>query len=479
VAACAKPPVQGNRRVAILPFENLTGDASLDWVRAAGPAMLGEELAGSRTNPVVANSLVDARLENATDVLHTYYTKERGALLITAEVEDRRTRRIQPVAAAGATLLAEVGDLTRNLDPQARAFSTTNAAATEAWGRGDYEKAVALDPDFGTAWASLVKTLAESGKADQAIAAADQALARKSLRSDWSRGELRALVATLRNDYSARANALTDLANSTPRDLAALAAAAQAQTMARNFREAAELYRRLRVLSPANPAILNSLGYAEGFSGNVEAAAQIMQDYAKLPDSQVNAHDSLGEIYFMNGRFREAEQEFLKASSLDPHFLNGAPAVKAAYAHWLGGDLPGADAMIQKIVVPLAGNNASLAVWRQATWLYATGRQDQAIAILMRAQADPRLQRQLTLWQNVSRLPTDLDKLRAAYFSTPPGQDGVERVLYGASLVAAGKDGDARAILTRWPLPEASREPELESLIFPKYIELRKKLHLK
>jgi hypothetical protein len=185
----------------------------------------------------------------------------------------------------------------------------------------------------------------------------------------------------------------------------------------------------------------------------------------------------------MNGRFREAEADFLKASSLNPNFLNGAPAVKAAYAHWLGGDLPGADAMIQKAVTPLVTNNPPAALWRQATWLYATGRQDQGIAMLMRAapglRSDPRLQRQLGLWQNIARLPTDVDKLRTAYFSVPPGQDGVERVLYGAALVAAGKDADAKAILTRWPVPENTREPEFDCVIFPKYLELRKKLQLK
>ena len=102
--------------------------------------------------------------------------------------------------------------------------------------------------------------------------------------------------------------------------------------------------------------------------------------------------------------------------------------------------------------------------------------------MLMRAPADlrgdARLQRQLGLWQNLARLPTDVDKLRAAYFSVPPGQDGVEHV-YGAALAAAGKEVDAKAILTRWPVPENTREPEFDSVIFPKYLELRKQLQLK
>ncbi len=134
--------------------------------------------------------------------------------------------------------------------------------------------------------------------------------------------------------------------------------------------------------------------------------------------------------------------------------------------------------MIQKAVTPLLKNSPPQALWRQATWLYATGRQDQAVAMLMHASADDRIRRQLGLWQNVSRLPSDPDKLRTAYFSTPPGQDSTVRVLYAAALVQAGKDADARTILSRWPLPEASREPEFDSVIYPKYLELRKKLQL-
>ena len=86
--------------------------------------------------------------------------------------------------------------------------------------------------------------------------------------------------------------------------------------------------------------------------------------------------------------------------------------------------------------------------------------------MLMRAaldvRGDARIQRQLLLWQNVSRLPTDVDKLRTAYFATPPGQDNVERILYAAALVMAGKDADARAMLARWPVLQRNA-PEFDS----------------
>ena len=114
---------------------------------------------------------------------------------------------------------------------------------------------IPISESFG----SSARALAGAGKTDEAGKLADEALARKTLRSDWARGELRALVATIRKDYSGRADALTDLAKSTPTDSSALAAAAEAQTMARNFAAAIDLYTKLRALNPNN-AIANLLG---------------------------------------------------------------------------------------------------------------------------------------------------------------------------------------------------------------------------
>ena len=486
-SSCAKARQPGDdaagrnivRKIAVLPFENLTGDASLDWVRIAGPTMVSDELAGSaHVMAMGVGTLADARVVGAQQVLHTYFTREHGSLRVNFEIEDTASLRIEPTASGLGTLLAAVENLAHRLDPQAHRFSTSNAAAVEAWGRGEFERAAELDPDFGAAWLSWVRMLAQSGDSEEALRVADRALARKTLRSDWNHGQLRVLIATIRKDFPGRAAALTDLANLAPADTAALAAAAEAQTQARNFQASADLYRKLLAADPSNTVALNSLGYAEGYAGNVEAARKVFDEYGKRPASQVNSHDSLGEVYFMNGRFREAEREFVQVMALDPNFLGGAPMVKAADAHWLAGDLAGADAMFQKYAVIVAKSDVPLAVWRQAAWLFSTGRREQALAMLRKAPPDDRIRRQLAVWNNDVRLPSGLETLQELYAATPPALDGVERILYASALVEARKESDARAILKRWPLPENSSDPEIDTIVFPRYIELRKKLQL-
>lgn len=468
----------------MLPFENLTGDAAFDWVRNAGPAMLGDALTGSaRVIVVGAGTFADARVAGAPQVLHTYFTRERGTNLnsemqMNFEIESTASLRIEPLATKTGTLLAAVDEVAHRFDPQARGFSTSNPAAAEAWGRGDFERAVGLDPDFGAGWLAWARSLAQSGKSDQALAVTDRGLARRTLRSEASRAQLRVLAATIRKDVAERAAALTDLAKLAPADTSALLAAAEAHNLARNFQAAADLYRQALAADPSNANAMNLLGYSEGYAGDLEAARKTFEEYGKRPESRLNAHDSLGEVYFMNGRFREAEREFLEVAALDPNFLGGASFVKAAYAHWLAGDLAGADAMFRKFAATIAAKNVPLAMWREATWLYATGRPDQALATLSKAPADERIRRQLSVWQNPARLPSGLESLRTLYNATPPALDGIERTLYGSALVDAGRTGEARTLLKRWPVPENSAEPEIDTLVFPKYLALRKKLQL-
>jgi len=482
--SCGKAPPAGVRKIAALPFENLTGDPAFDWIRSAGPSILAEELAGSsRVTLRLAGTLADVRNDGIPRVLHTNYTREHGTVRLNFNLEDRSSLRVEPVSTSAsqsqaASLLATIDALAHTLDPQAHVFSSSNAAAVDAWGHGDYAKAVELDPDFGAAWTARVQMLVQSGKAEESLQAADGALARKTLRSDWNRLQLRLAVANIRKDFFARAAALTDMANVTPTDPLALASAAEAQGVARNFPASAQFYAKLWAVDHSDPRVLNSLGYAEGLAGNVDVARKTFDDYSKLPGGQVNAHDSFGEVYFMNGHFKEAEQEFLKAFNLDPKFIGGAAAVKAAYAHWLAGDLPGADAMLQKYVATLVKQNPSLAIWRQATWLYSTGRQDQALAMLLKSPADDIIRRQLAVWQNLNRLPSSVEALKPLYESSAPAADGLARVLYASALLNAGKAEEARALLQRWPLPESGGDPTLESIVFPKYLELRKKLQI-
>ena len=476
LAACSRTPPRAVERIAILPFDNLTGDATLDWVNVAGPAMLTQELSGaSHVLAVRVSTAGKAALEGATQLLHCTFTQRGGALEISYALEDARRHRMVATGSAPGTVLFAVSTLARTLDVGAQPFSTPSADAAAAWGHGDFERAVMLDPDFGAAWESWVAQVQQSGKADEAEAIAERALARSSLRTPLNKAQIQLSSALLRKDETARIAALTELARLTPHDSGTVMALAEIEQRHRRFPAAEQLYRQALAIDPENGAALNGLGYAQGEDGDLDGAKKTLEQYGQKPEQAINALDSLGEVHFMNGRFADAEKYFTQATSRQANFLNGAPFMKAAYAHWLGGDLAGADAMMQKY---LSSQNAQQLVWRQAVWLYATGRREQALAMLDKTPAEQAaaMARQRSVWRGEVHPPDDLEQLKKIFEGTNPAVDGLPRTLYAEALAKAGKTDEARALLKIWPLPETASDPLLQSLLYPRFLELRKSL---
>ncbi len=441
--------------------------------------MLVEELAGgTHVLAFRVNSTGTAALKGATQLLHCTFTQRAGALEVSYALEDAERHRMVATGSASGTPLSAINTLARALDSGARTFSTPYADAAAAWGSGDFEHAVALDPDFGTAWASWIQQTQQAGKSEDALAIAERALTRSSLRTPLNRAQIQLASALLRKDDLARIAALTELARLSPNDGGAFLGLAEIEQRHRRFQASAEFYRRALATDPENGEALNGLGYALGEAGDVDGATKILEQYGKKPEQVLNSLDSLGEVYFMNGRFSEAEKYFTQASARQANFLGGAPLMKAAYAHWLGGDLPGADALMQKY---LATQNNKQTAWRQAVWLYATGRTDQALAMLDNAPADQAaaMARQRSVWRGEVHPPEDLDQWKKIFEGTNPALDGLPRTLYAAALAKAGKTDEARALLKTWPLPESAADPLLQSLLYPRFLELRKTLGVK
>lgn len=284
LAACSRAPERGVQKLAILPFENLTGDAALDWVGSAAPAIVGAEITGSaKLVPFRADTVSDAYSANATRFLHVYFTGRPDALRFEVETEDAAHHKMVAVSTESGDLLVAMNALAKRLNPDARPFSTTNAEALAAWGRGDYERAVTIDPDFGAAWLSWTELLAARRETAEAIAVAGRALERASLRSGVDRVNLELVSATLSGDLDGREKALTKLTTLLPNDIQAFDRLAETELNARRFSAAAAAFRKVLQLDPQDATAMNSLGYAEAQAGNLEAASKAFEEYGQQP----------------------------------------------------------------------------------------------------------------------------------------------------------------------------------------------------
>ncbi len=88
--------------------------------------------------------------------------------------------------------------------------------------------------------------------------------------------------------------------------------------MSNRYAEAYRLIQRAHVLKPDDPAILDSLGWAEYRRGNLAEARRLLElAYASFPDEEVAAH--LGEVLFRLGEKEKARELLLDALQKDPN----------------------------------------------------------------------------------------------------------------------------------------------------------------
>ena len=157
-----------------------------------------------------AGSIGDAYLENANRFVHGYFTKTANTLRLIVEVEDASTHKMVSTEEIDGGVLSDMNALAKSLDPKSIPFSTDNEAAIAAWGRGEFEQAVTLDPGFGAAWLSWIETLARSGNTAEAIEVAGRELDHP-VKSEIDALRIQLVRATLQNDAPAEHHALLEL----------------------------------------------------------------------------------------------------------------------------------------------------------------------------------------------------------------------------------------------------------------------------
>ena len=233
--SCARPPAASvPQRLAILRFENLSQDPSLDWMGRAFPEVIWSELAAApglytispgriltldRTMgprpvsaPGVSAEQSGAQAAGANRMGYGTYWISGGRLEARLTIEDSATLKNLQVLSASAPagdLLAAAGALAQQISGRAGAYGTANpqalkdyATALEAADPSGMEAqaslAIAADPDFGPAYRLLVQVQSQRDR-EAALALAGQALSRAGIRpADRVRLEIEA--ATLRDD---------------------------------------------------------------------------------------------------------------------------------------------------------------------------------------------------------------------------------------------------------------------------------------
>jgi Tfp pilus assembly protein PilF len=400
--SCSKTSTRIVDRIAILPLENLTSESAFDWIPAAAQNAVVRQLAGiGNTIALSAPNTREARLLRADRAVEAYLSAGANLLRIHAVVEDlehlKAASEIDITGPRQKGVLPLLDRLSKALNQGARPFSTTNAAAFESYAQGNFEEAVKLDPGFGAAYLNWLMALRSKGESEPGAKVLSQARAQGSKINELDRAQIEVASVWLNpSDKGARRAALMNLAGIVKYDAQLMRDLSEAALVARNYKSAAQWLEKAAAIEPANTAIWNSMAYAYALGGDLSAAERSMTQYRKVTPNDSNLADTLGEIYYLSGKFAEAEKSFLEGFQQNPRFFAGAEMYKAALSRLMTGDEKGATSLFEKYLeYKQSVNDPELEV-RRAIWEFLTGRRSAAMDRISK-QPSPRARAQYSL----------------------------------------------------------------------------------
>ena len=333
----------------------------------------------------------------ATRAIAGYLLKSGSGVRLVSTIEDLGTHRIlRLTSATGKGVLDVIGSAAGELAAKPRPGLTANEAALHSYSTALeapldqqaplLETAVADDPKLGSAWTYLVRLKARQNRAE-GVATADRAVEQKLESIDTAAIELE--KAELTGDRPARLEALRRFVALNPGDILLLRNLAEQESVAGDFARSADDWRKILLLLPGDVSALNQAAYNYAWSGNYPEAVRAINEYAQRAPRDANPLDSLGDINYWFKRFPEAATNYKAAHDKDPKMLNGGDLYKAAWARLRSGDQKAADDLLNQYVKLRQEAGDRTLVVLNADWLYQTGREQDAEAMLRKAGASP------------------------------------------------------------------------------------------
>lgn len=203
-----------------------------------------------------------------------------------------------------------------------------------------YEKAVELDPTFAMAYLGLEGANSGLGNTKESIAAVEKAKSFSEKLTDKEKLYLEAAYArVVEEDQEKRFKILQNIASKYPKEKDAhYALGWYYQSRVRDREKAIEEYNKVLELDPNHESALNQIGYTYWGMSNYDKAVEYFKKAASVNPESPNPLDSLADIYFSMGRLDEALAKLKEALKIKPDFLYSSHNIPYIYA--LKGDYP-------------------------------------------------------------------------------------------------------------------------------------------
>lgn len=428
------PSLESLPSVAVVSFENQTGDIAYDYLRKVIPNLLISSLEQSgylrvttweRLHDLIRNmgkedvEFIDQELgfrlcemEGIDTIVLGLFTKAGDMFATDAKVLDVRTKTLVKSASSkgrgqGSIIAVQIDELSKIIsrgiglsDKKVQAgqkqIADVTTASLEAYdnllkgieakdkfyrndARKFFERAVEPDPEFAIAYYFLSEVNSSMGNYDLALNYAKRAKALADRATEKERLCIDARYAQfVENDRDRYYNIIHDLSRKYPKEKRAW------YWMGMNYKggeplKAVEMFQKALDLDPNYGLVLNELAYTYMRGEDYEKALEYLNKYAAVSPGDANPVDSMAELLYKMGKLEEAAAKYSEAVTMKPDFYNSLH--NGAYVYMILENYPKALDFIQKFidVAPSPGVKVD-GLWIKGFLHFWLGRLEQALS---------------------------------------------------------------------------------------------------
>ncbi len=456
------------RSIAVITFQNQTGDLAYDYLKAAIPNLLITSLEQSKHLQVTTferlrdllrqmgkeqTDIIDSELgfelckkDNVDALVLGSYVKAGETFATDVKVFDVKTRKLlKSVTAKGdgaqSILDKQIGQLSRDISRgvglSKKAVEETKIQISEPQtlsmdaykyfligrdsldrfyfedARKNLEKAVELDPQFAIAYFYLSRVYRYLANSQLAAEALNKAKSFSGKATEKERLYIEAAYARrVEKNTDKEFRILQEIAAKYPKEKEVHSSLFAFYRQKKMYPEAIAEANKALEMDPKWATILNQLGFMYIATGDLGKAEEYLKKAVSVAPEDANPLDSLGQLYFLTGRLDEAIAQYKEAVRIKPNFESEDII---AYIYAVKGDYTEAMSWLDQFILAAQSKSSqSLGYWWKAIFNHVLGK---------RKQARVEMERVRGAWKSIGdRNRSALAELFQAYFYFERGE---------------------------------------------------------
>ncbi len=420
--------------VAVISFENQTGDVAYDYLKKVIPNLLISSLEQSgylrvttweRLHDLIRNmgkenvEFIDQELgfrlcemEGIDTIVLGLFTKAGDMFATDVKVLDVRTKTLIKSASSkgrgqDSIIAVQIDELSkiisrgiglseRKIQAGQKQIADVTTSSLEAYdnylqglkakdklyhndARKFFEKAVELDPEFAIAYFYLSDVNSSLGNYDLVLEQLKKAKTLSDKATEKEKLYIDARYASIVEKNSDQYHEiLHDIIKKYPKEKRIW------HRLGSYYREkdpqkAVEMFKKALDLDPNHGPVLNDLAYTYMHSEDYDKALEYFNKYATVSPGEANPLDSMADLYFKMGRLEESAAKYSEAVGMKPDFHHSLQ--KGAYVYMILENYPRALDFIQKFIeaAPSPGVKVD-GLWIRGFLHFWLGRLEQALS---------------------------------------------------------------------------------------------------